>query len=131
MSNTHKDMIWGNDAQYAKAEQIRLRQEQLEKHKTLMTTQTVQSGGHQKQSCVEQYIQAQHAKGELVNYFIKRQLKEKTIVARLLLGMVMLVTVMFKHQWVLWIMLVVTYKLYINTERNKAFEADVKWGQLK
>ena len=77
-------------------------------------------------SALNTYVEESHARGEIVNTFIKQYLDGKITIARWTLVLAMAATFLFKGQWIYWIVFIIVYKIYVTSERRKAFQEDVR-----
>lgn len=127
------NMIWGNDEKYTKEQQIWYRDQQIKANKELEEKLAKlaaerekipeeQRQGYQLRKRQEEMI----AKGEIIDYFIKKHLEAKITNARYALAIGMISTVLFKGQWMLWILFIIWYNAYVSDAREKALQADRK-----
>lgn len=80
---------------------------------------------------IDKLTKEKHARGEIIDVFIKQYLDGKIVIARWILALAMTGTILFKGQWVLWIIFIIIYKTYITTERQKALEEDIRRHKKK
>lgn len=120
-------MIWGNDKEFTKEFQIKCREEQQKRY-----NEYLERVANEKQpepdpiigSALHKYTEEAIARGEILNPFIEQHLEGKIQVARWTLALGIVITALFKGQWVLWILFIILYNVYVSQARQDALEKD-------
>ena len=119
-------MIWDNDKEYSKEFQEYARKEaenfakQVEDNREKIKRQQAQMSR----------IKQPYDKGQYINnYFAKQYLESKILAAKWMLGLGMAITLLFKWQWILWIIFIIAYNIYVKTLRKQMLERDMKERQ--
>ena len=73
---------------------------------------------------IQKEMEANWDSGKINNVFIRQHLEAKIVAARWMLGLGMAATLLFKGQWLLWIVLIIMHSLYVNKITADAIEAD-------
>lgn len=123
----HPDMIWGNDEKYTKEFQIKFREEQQKKHNELMERLAKEDEERKKQEQLKRAALAEQTNTteyRITNVFVRQYLEAKITAARWALALGIVMTALFKGQWVMWILFIVLYNLYVKQAKKDAEEAD-------
>ena len=80
---------------------------------------------------IDKQIAEARARGEITSPFIREHLKAKITAARWALALSMAMTLLFKGQWMLWIVFIITYICSVKRFKKDALKADERWGQRK
>ena len=75
-------------------------------------------------SSTNAFIEGQKRDGKIINQFARNYLEGKITQARLTLAIAMAITLLFEHQWFLWIIFIITYNVYVNKLRAEVSEYD-------
>lgn len=118
--------------------QERNKQKQLKAYQELMSKLAKEQAEMEKippdkqiGATLNQSIAEKHARGEIVDVFIKQYLDGKITIARWILALAMATTFLFKGQWIYWIIFIIIYNVYVTSERHKAFQEDVRRNAKK
>ena len=77
-------------------------------------------------SALRKHEQEAIARGEIIDPFIKQHLQAKIKTARWALALGIAMTCLFKGQWAIWIVMIIIYFIYVNSEKDKAKKAEEK-----
>lgn len=71
------------------------------------------------------------ANGEIIDPFIEQRLKAQIDIERVKLIVWIVLTILFKGQWILWIVLIIMYNYKVNKLKAEAHESDMKGMKKK
>jgi hypothetical protein len=129
-------MIWGNDEKFTKEYQIQCREEQQKRYNEYLERRAIQEKEEEKErqireAAIRKFEEERRVRGEILNPFIKQNLKAKITAARWALALAMGMTLLFKGFWALWILFILLYNWEVKRFKKEALEADLKRGKKK